>query len=70
MGMEERRAVMNLSKAQIDEIAEVAAEKAMSKLEAKMYQEVGKAFVSKFFVMVGAVVFGVYSIGVVRGWWK
>ncbi len=43
-----------LSEAMIDEIAERAAVKAISKLTATVYQEIGKGVVSKFLTLIGA----------------
>lgn len=43
-----------LTEDQIDEIAERAAEKAVSKLTEQVYREVGKNVVQKFVYVVGA----------------
>lgn len=55
---QERRAVMSLSKEQVEEIAEVAAEVAVKKMQASLYQEIGKTFVSKALQVIGIVLVG------------
>jgi hypothetical protein len=49
-----------LSEEDIEMIAEKAAEKAITKLTAHLYQEIGKSFVEKFLYLLGATVVGVY----------
>ncbi len=49
----ERRMTIQLSEEQLEEIAERAAEKAIIKMETKLYTEVGRTFVSKLLKMVG-----------------
>lgn len=52
-----------LSKEQIEKITDQAADKAVAKITANFYMEVGRGFVNKFFFVVGIVVVGVLS------WW-
>jgi hypothetical protein len=52
--------MQDLTEAQIEEIAEKAAQKAINKLTNHVYQEVGKSVVSKLFYIVGACSIGVY----------
>jgi hypothetical protein len=47
-----------LTEDDIDEIAEKAAEKAVQKMTAHVYQQVGKGLVSRFLWLVGAVFIG------------
>lgn len=49
-----------LSEAEIDEIAEKAAVKAIEKLTNHVYQEVGKSVVSKLLWLLGALTVGIY----------
>lgn len=56
-GPERRRT--QLDAAQIEIIAERAAEKAMEKLTGHIYQEVGKGVLSKLFWLIGASAVGV-----------
>lgn len=51
---------INLTEAQINEIAEKAAERAVAKITANFYQEVGKGLISKFLWLVGTVAVGAY----------
>ena len=44
----------------IEQIAEKAAEKAIKKLTAQVYQEVGKSVISKFVYIIGACSIGLY----------
>ena len=52
-----------LSDAQIEKITDRAADKAVAKITANFYMEVGKGFVSKAFFVIGVVVVGVLA------WW-
>jgi hypothetical protein len=52
--------MQDLTEAQIEEIAEKAAQKAINKLTNHVYQEVGKSVVSKLFYIVGACSIGIY----------
>ena len=56
----ERRAQAHLTEAQIEDIAEKAAEKAIEKLTGDVYKAVGKSVVSKFLWIVGASAVGVW----------
>lgn len=58
----ERRSVVCLDEATIDEIAERAAEKAMVMMEKKLYEQVGKTVISRFLIAVGTVVLGAWVI--------
>lgn len=60
---EERREILNLSEEQIDFIAEKAASKAVARMTGKMYEEVGKTIVSKFFWLTGLL-----AVGIVAGY--
>lgn len=48
----------HLTEDDIDEIAEKAAEKAIQKMTAHVYQEVGRSLISRFLWLVGAVFIG------------
>ncbi len=50
----DRRTPMALSDEQIDTIAERAAEKAIEKMTANLYQEIGRSFVKKLLTLLGA----------------
>lgn len=47
-----------LTEDDIDEIAEKAAERAIQKMTAHVYQEVGRSLISRFLWLVGAVFIG------------
>lgn len=49
----ERRTHIALSDEQIEVIAERAAEKAIEKMTANLYQEIGRGFVKKLFTLIG-----------------
>jgi hypothetical protein len=49
-----------LSDAQMEAIAEKAAQKAIEKLTSHVYQQVGRSVVSKLLYLVGACTLGVY----------
>jgi len=59
----ERREVINLNEEQVDMIAEKAAVKAVARMTGKMYEEVGKTIVQKFFWLVGLL-----AVGIVAGY--
>lgn len=59
-----------LSEAEIDEIAEKAAEKAIEKLTNQVYQGVGRSVVEKFIWIVGALVVGAYIWAQSKGFIK
>lgn len=50
----DRRRSLILSEEDIDKIAEKAADKAIEKIEAHIYSQVGKSFINKFFQFLGA----------------
>jgi hypothetical protein len=52
--------MQDLTEAQVEEIAEKAAQKAISKLTGHIYQEVGKSVISKLFYIIGACSIGIY----------
>lgn len=54
----ERRANPALSEEVIEDIAERAADKAIKKMEDKVFQQVGRTFINKFFKFVGVVILG------------
>lgn len=51
----------HLTEEQMEEIADRAAEKAVAKMTGKMYQEVGKTVVGKFFWIVGLLAVGIMA---------
>lgn len=55
---QERRRVMNLTQEQIEQIAEVASEMAVKKMQASLYQEIGRTFVSKALQVIGIALVG------------
>jgi len=46
---------LNLTEDMIDEIAEKAAQKAVEKITANVYQQVGKSVISKFTWIIGVI---------------
>jgi hypothetical protein len=77
LNMAEARPVMKapnrtivLDEEHLDMIAEAAADKAIEKLEARMYEQVGRQFVQKITWMIGAIVVGIYALAKVKGWIK
>lgn len=66
---QERRAPV-LSEEQVEQIAERAAAKAMTKLTGHVYQEIGKGVVSKAMWILGALATGLYLWAVSKGWIK
>ena len=59
-----------LTESEIDEIAEKAAEKAIEKLTAHVYQEVGRSVVGKLVWILGALTVGAYVWAQSRGFFK
>lgn len=68
--MEERRHTIPLTDEQVEAIAEKAAEKAVAKLTAQFYQQVGKGVVSKLLTVIGIITVGAYMWAVSHGWIK
>lgn len=58
---------IHLTDAQIDEIAEKAAEKAVAKMTALVYQEVGKGVLNKLLWVVGVVSVATYGFLSAKG---
>jgi hypothetical protein len=58
---------IHLTDAQIDEIAEKAAEKAVAKMTAHIYQEVGKGIINKLLWVIGVIVVGTYGFLSAKG---
>jgi hypothetical protein len=58
--VKERRVTISLSDEEIELIAEKAAEKAVAKMTATVYQEVGKGVINKIFWIIGVSAVGVY----------
>lgn len=56
-----------LTDSEIDQIAEKAAERAVAKLTAHVYQEVGKGVVKRLFWIVGALAVGLYLWASAKG---
>lgn len=63
---EERRKETHLTEAQLDAIAEKAASKAVSKMQAKAYETIGKTFVERIYITIGFAIFCVvmYAKGI------
>lgn len=57
----ERRVTINLSEEEIDFIAEKAAEKAVAKMTANVYQSVGKNVIGKLFWIIGISAVALYA---------
>jgi hypothetical protein len=55
--IEERRNI-TLTHEQLNEIAEMAADKAVEKITGRVYQEIGKTFVNKMIWIIGAILTG------------
>lgn len=55
---EERRRTPMISEEIIEEIAEKAADKAIQKMENKIYQSVGKTFITRIFQFIGMIIVG------------
>lgn len=68
--MHERRQTLPLTDDQIEEIAERAAEKAVAKMTAQFYQQVGKGVVSKLLTVIGVITVGAYMWLSSHGWVK
>jgi hypothetical protein len=60
MGNNKNEASVTLTDAQVDAIAEKAADKAVAKITANFYQEVGKGVVTKIMWLIGVVAVGIY----------
>lgn len=58
---------IHLTDAQIDEIAEKAADKAVAKMTTIIYQEVGKGVVNKLLWVIGVIAVAVYSFLTAKG---
>ena len=58
--IERRKEHLAISEELLESIAERAAEKAIIKMETKLYTEVGKSFISKFTKVVGIVIVGLF----------
>lgn len=65
----ERRHV-TLSKEQLEEVAEMAAKKAVEKLEARMYQEIGRGVMKKLSWLVGIAAVSMFLWAQKNGWIK
>lgn len=52
---------MQLNESQVEEIAELAAKKAVAMMTAQVYQEVGKTVIRRFFFIVGLIAVGVIA---------
>lgn len=65
----ERRHI-TISEDQIEEIAELAAKKAVEKLEARMYQEIGRGVMKKLSWLVGIAAVGTFLWAQKNGWIK
>lgn len=59
--------MIRLSDDQIDEIAEKAAEKAVAKMTAMVYQEVGKGVINKLLWVAGVIAVAVYGFLQAKG---
>ncbi len=68
--VEERRTTLSLTDAEIDLIAEKAAEKAVAKMTTMAYREIGQTIVQKFFWIIGLMVVGGYVYMQQKGWIK
>jgi hypothetical protein len=68
--VEDRRMTISLTDAEIDLIAEKAAEKAVAKMTAMVYREVGQTIIQKFFWIVGLCTVGAYVYMQQKGWIK
>lgn len=56
--LKDERHVVTLSDDMIEEIAEKAADKAIEKMENKLYMQVGKTFLDKLFKFIGILILG------------
>lgn len=66
----ERRLRVHITEAQIDMIAEKAAEKAVARMIETGYRAVGKSVVQKGFYVIGVVACGVVGTLYAKGWIK
>jgi hypothetical protein len=57
----ERRQPLVLDEEILERIAEAAAKKAIEKLEGKLYQEIGKQFVSRLVGVIGLLIAGFWA---------
>lgn len=57
-----------LTEAQMEAIAERAAEKAVAKMTGMVYESVGKTVIKKFFLIVGLMAVGLYAGARLAGW--
>ena len=57
---DERRTYPPLSEEQMEELAERAARKAVAKMQAEFYQQVGRSVISRFTVIVGLLAVAVF----------
>ncbi len=55
---------------EMDQLAEKAADKAVAKITANFYQEIGESVVKKVTFLIGVIVVGLYVFGQQHGWWK
>lgn len=69
--VERRRCISPEEAEQIAErAAELAAEKVLEEATGNIYKYVGKSVLDKLAWVVGALICGVYFLGVKEGWWK
>lgn len=61
---------LTISEDQMDEIAEKAAEKAVAKLEDRMYREIGRGVLKKLSWMVGIAAVSLFIWAQKNGWLK
>lgn len=59
-----------LTEAQIEKIAEKAADRAVAKITDQVYREVGKGVISKFVWIVGALAVSAFIYAKTQGWIK
>lgn len=59
-----------LTDAQIDKIAEKAADRAVAKITDQVYREVGKGVISRFTWIVGALAVATFIYAKTQGWIK
>lgn len=68
--VEDRRVTISLTDAEIDLIAEKAAEKAVAKMTTMVYREVGETIVKRLFWIIGLCSLGLYFYMQQKGWIK
>lgn len=70
MSTNERRRIPIISEEDLEEIAEKASDKALEKMEKRMYERIGRTFISKFFQVIGALIIPIalylYSKGFIK----